>query len=202
MCNGFLYIYSHPQKQKEMAMNKTYKLKQKPETFTRLTGLSVEKFNLMYQELQTIYEKYNRNRLARNNRKRKIGGGGQFKLDLKDRLLMLLMYYRLYVTHAFLGFIFGIDDSNVCRNINPLQPLLAKIFKIPERKICMSEQEVVEVFIDATEQHINRPKRGQRKWYSGKKKRHTIKHQVIVTETGKIKGIGNSCYGKTHDKKD
>ena len=115
---------------------------------------------------------------------------------------MLLMYYRLYITHSFLGFIFGIDDSNVGRNINPLQPMLAKIFRIPERKVKMSEEEILKIFIDATEQGINRPQKGQRKWYSGKKKRHTIKHQIIVSKTGRIKAVGNFTTGRTHDKKD
>lgn len=183
-------------------MNKTSQLKRKPETFRNLTGISIDKYNEIYQKLKPLYEQYNKKRLSHESRKRKIGGGSQFKLDLDDRLLMLLMYYRLYATHVFLGFIFTIDDSNVSRNINPLQPLLSQIFKIPERKIEMSEDEILELFIDATEQPINRPKRGQRKWYSGKKKKHTIKHQVIVTKDGKIKGIGKSCYGKTHDKKD
>jgi len=183
-------------------MNKTSQLKRKPETFRNLTGVSVNKYNDIYQKLKPLYEQYHQKRLSRKTRKRKIGGGTQFKLDLEDRLLMLLMYYRLYVSHVFLGFIFSIDDSNVSRNINPLQPLLSKIFKIPERKIEMSLDEVLELFIDATEQPINRPKKGQRKWYSGKKKKHTIKHQVIVSKDGKVKGIGKSCYGKTHDKKD
>lgn len=183
-------------------MSKCYQLKQRPDIFRKLTGVSVEKFNDIYHQLTPLYNASEHKRLRRDNRQRAIGGGNKFKLELEDRLLMLLMYYRLYVTHAFLGFIFGIDDSNVGRNINPLQPMLAKIFCIPERKVKMSEEEILEIFIDATEQQINRPKKGQRKWYSGKKKKHTIKHQIIVSRTGRIKAVGNSATGKTHDKKD
>jgi IS5 family transposase len=36
------------------------------------------------------------------------------------------------------------------------------------------------VLVDVTESPVERPKRGQRKWYSGKKKRRTIKTQLIV----------------------
>ena len=46
---------------------------------------------------------------------------------------MLLMYYRLYITHEFLGFLFGLDDPNVGRNINPLGPLLAQVFRAERR---------------------------------------------------------------------
>lgn len=183
-------------------MTKVEHLKKRPEIFRRLTGLTIEKYNDIYPKLEELYKDYNLKRLGQKDRKRKIGGGSQFKLSLEERLLMLLMYYRTYVPYTFLAFIFDIDDSNVGRNINPLQPLLAKIFIIPERKIDLSQDEIYELFIDATEQPINRPKRGQRKWYSGKKKKHTIKHQVIVSKNGKIKGIGKSSYGKTHDKRD
>lgn len=183
-------------------MTKVKRLKEKPQTFRRLTGLSIEKYNEIFRELEGLYLDFNLKCLGRKNRQRKIGGGSQFKLSLEDRLLMLLMYYRLYVPHTFLAFLFDIDDSNAGRNINPLQPLLAKIFTIPERRIDLSEDEIYELFIDGTEQPVNRPKKGQRKWYSGKKKKHTIKHQVIVSKDGRIRGVGKSSYGKTHDKKD
>jgi len=125
---------------------------------------------------------------------------------------MLLFSYRTSATHAFLGFLFGIDDSNVGRNMNPLKPLLADIFRIPEKKIDLSEDEIAELFFDGTEQAVHRPKRGQRQWYSGKKKRHTIKHQVVVVRRKKKRGRGvhkrririaavsRAFPGRTHDK--
>lgn len=183
-------------------MCKVKQLMRKPEHFRRLTGLSIEKFNDIFPKFQEMYQDFNYKRLNRKDRQRKIGGGNQFKLSLEDRLVMLLIYYRFYLPYSFLAFLFGIHDSNVGRNIDPLQRLLSKIFKIPERKIELNQDEIYELFIDGTEQPINRPKKGQGKWYSGKKKKHTIKHQVIVSQDGKIRGIGKSGFGKTHDKKD
>lgn len=46
---------------------------------------------------------------------------------------VLLMYCRLYITHKFLGFLFGLDDPNVGRNINPLEPLLTQVFRAERR---------------------------------------------------------------------
>jgi hypothetical protein len=191
------------------------RLKKHPNAFRRMTGITPEKFDEIFLQLKPVYKEWNEQRLARPKRKRKIGGGRPFDLGLEDRLLMLLIYYRTYVTHVFLGFLFRIDDSNVGRNINPLQPLLAKIFRIPERKVEITEDEMIALFFDGTEQPINRPKRGQRKWYSGKKKRHTIKHQVVVARKRKnpgrsrkrqkrkvrIAAVSKSFTGKTHDKK-
>lgn len=192
--------------------SKVSKLRKNPLHFRRLTGITAEKFDEIYEQLKPKYQEFNQERLKNKtkNRKRRIGGGSQFKLGLEDRLLMLLMYYRTYSTHIFLGFLFDINDSNVSRNINPLQPLLAGIFKIPEKKIEMSEDEILDLFFDGTEQQINRPKKGQKKWYSGKKKKHTIKHQVIVSKVKKgkdkktklrIKAVSKSFYGKEHDKR-
>ena len=99
----------------------------------RLTGITVEKFTELSLRISPLYEESNKKRLLRRNRQRKIGGGNKHKLCLKDRLLLLLVYYRTYQTYAFLSFVFGIDESSVGRNIKSLEPLLAQIFRIPER---------------------------------------------------------------------
>lgn len=194
-------------------MKYTTRLRKAPNTFRRLTGISPDKFDEIFIQLKPLYEDWNAKRLNRSNRKRKVGAGHVFSLSLEDRLLMLLIYYRTYVPHVFLGFLFRIDDSNVGRNINPLQPLLAKIFKIPEWRIDLSLDEIAELFFDGTEQPVNRPKKKQEKWYSGKKKRHTIKHQIVVVRKRKklgktkqkrkqrIASVSKAFFGKTHDKK-
>ena len=88
---------------------------------------------------------------------------------------MLLIYYRTYATHALLGLLFGVDDSVVGRNISPLQPLLAGIFRILECKVALDPVDIRELFFDATERPTRRPSEGQREFYSGKRKEHTIK---------------------------
>ena len=41
----------------------------------------------------------------RNDRKRSIGAKGRpFMLDIENRFLMLLVYYRLYITYTLDGF--------------------------------------------------------------------------------------------------
>lgn len=200
-------------KKNKKKLSKVSKLRKNPLYFRRLTGITAEKFDEIYEQLEPLYQVFNRKRLENKNknRKRRVGAGSQFSLPLEDRLLMLLIYYRTYSTHILLGFLFNIDDSSVCRNINPLQPILAKIFKIPEKKIDMSEDEIMDLFFDGTEQQTNRPKKEQKRWYSGKKKRHTIKHQVAAAKVKKkknnektkirIKAVSKSFYGKTHDKR-
>src|SRR5262249_844813 len=76
------------------------------------------------------------------------------------------------------------------RNINPLQPLLAGIVRIPERRVALDPEDLQELFFDPTEGAIPRPPRGQKTYYSGQKKRHTVKHQVVVTRRRKKPGPG------------
>ena len=49
------------------------------------------------------------------------GAGRHFKLDVKDRFLMLLVYYRLYITYTLAGFLFDLDQSNICRDIQKIE---------------------------------------------------------------------------------
>ena len=126
---------------------------------------------------------------------------------------MLLIYYRTYATHALLGVLLGVDDSAVCRNINPLQPLLVGIFRIPERKVPLDPEDIRELFFDATERPTRRPATGQREYYSGKKKRHTIKTRVVIVRRStppgpgrkprevRIAAVSESAPGRVHDKK-
>jgi len=178
-----------------------------------LTGLTPLAFARLLAEVRLADEAAWERRGNRAGRQRKAGAGRKHALDLADRLLMLLIYYRTYVPHTFLAFLFGIDDSNVSRSNQQIEPLLAGIFRIPERRIELSQEEIEELFFDSTERPTARPVRGQKRFYSGKKKRHTLKVQVVVTRVRKrpgvagqkrrvrIAAVSKTFPGSTHDKK-
>jgi hypothetical protein len=175
-----------------------HKLLQKPNTFQRLTGLSPDKFTELLRKLTPGFDEAEKKRLSRPDRKRAIGAGNKRKLSLGQALFLLLLYYRTYINHVFIGMLGGIDDSNVGRYFGKIEPLLASIFRIPERNVKLSEKEIFELIIDATEQETERRKGTG---YSGKKKRQTIKTQIAVTSEGTIKGVSKSVKGSVHDKK-
>jgi hypothetical protein len=129
------------------------------------------------------------------SRKRNIGAEGRlFKLDLRDRFLMLLVYYRLYITYTLAGFLFNLDQSNVCMDIQKIESLIEECLPIPQKiynitKRLKTPEEVEKYFpcflsfIDCTEQQIPKPTNNKKKkiFYSGKKKkRHTVKNQLMV----------------------
>ncbi len=146
------------------------------------------------------------------NRKRKIGAGRPFKLNIKNRFLILLVYYRLYITYTLAGFLFDLDQSNICRDIQKIEGLIRQCVPIPQKtyqitKRLKTPEEVEEyfpgfiAFTDCTEQQIPRPVDRERKkiFYSGKKKRHTIKNQITVNNRGYILHKIGYKKGRKHD---
>ena len=55
------------------------------------------------------------------------------------------------------------------------------------------------MIIDATEQPIERPKKGQKPYYSGKKKCHTLKTEIRINVKGRIVHVSRSRPGSVHD---
>ena len=174
------------------------KLFKKPRTFKMLTGLTPDKFSELLAKLEPLFKEAEDKRKKRSDRIRKRGGGRKQILSLTQSLFMLLLYYRAYINHEFLGVIIGMDGSNVCRYFRRTEPLLAKIFRIPERKINLTEEEILELIFDATEQESEKRKGSG---YSGKKKKNTVKTQIVVTPEGKIKSVSKTVKGNMHDKK-
>jgi hypothetical protein len=184
-----------------------------PAAFRRLTGLTPAAFLRLLGEVAAADGEARRRRAARPGRRRKAGAGRKPSLPLADRLLMLLVYSRAYVPHTFLGLLFGPDDSNVSRSNRRLEPLLAGVFRIPERKAELTPEEIRGLFFDSTERPTARPVRGQKRYYSGKKRRHTLTTQVVVVRRRKKPGRGRerrrlraaavspTFPGSVHDKK-
>jgi hypothetical protein len=182
--------------------------------FKSFTGLTVQEFDDIYKkEITKRYHDYETKRLSkRKDRKRDTGAGRPFKLDIKDRFLMLLVYYRLYITYTLAGFLFDLDQSNICRDIQKIASLIRQCIPIPQKiynitKRLKTPEEVERYFpgfiavIDSTEQQIPRPvdKRKRKAYYSGKKKRHTVKTQLMVNNHGIIIHKLGYKKGRRHD---
>jgi hypothetical protein len=102
------------------------RLSKKPLLFKSFTGLTIHEFDYIFdKEIIKKYDKHEIKRLSkRKDRIRSIGAGRSFKLDVKDRFLMLLIYYRLYITYTLAGFLFDLDQSNICRDIQKIEKLI------------------------------------------------------------------------------
>src|SRR5215210_8680287 len=94
------------------------KLSQKPKLFLSVTGVNLDQFQTLLPQFERADDKLERRRKRKvvvtgQKRRRRIGGGAQFANDLSDRLLMLLFYYRLYLTQEFMTLLFRAENKSV-----------------------------------------------------------------------------------------
>ena len=158
--------------------------------FSRLTGVKLEEFREIIRKVTPRWEEF--------QKKKKVSGRQSKLKSLEDEVLLLLIYYRFYVSFKFLEMLFDLDESNICRHIKRLEPMLADVIKISKnRELTQSDLEII--LIDATEIQIQRPSKKQKEFYSGKKKRHMMKFEIQTNAKGKILNISKGYKGTVHD---
>lgn len=176
-----------------------HKLLTRPKVFSRVFGVSPELFKQLARELEPAWFLAEEKRKTRRIRQRAVGGGRKYALSFEEALAMHLLYLRTYAPYIFIGTIFRLDDGTVTRYFQKLRPVVAsKMKKIVIRQIPISQKEILDLIADATEQETERRKGTG---YSGKKKRQTVKTQIVVDSKGHIRHISQSVPGNVHDKK-
>ena len=171
--------------------------------FRRLTGVQKNTFI----EMITVVKEAENKKTSRR--------GKPPHLSIEDKLLMTLEYLRDYRTYFHLGQSYGLSESACYRNCRWIEDILTKNkeFAWPARKALLrSHNEFEVILIDATETPIERPKKrirrkkrvrnrnnGQKKYASGKKKRQTLKSQVVVDKKTSLIICTNFCHGKKPD---
>jgi hypothetical protein len=207
-----------------------HKLSRKPKLFLSVTGMNLHQFQTRLPQFEQATEQLERRRKKRvvvTGKKRLpgIGGGAQFANSLPDRLLMLLFYYRLYLTQEFMTLLFKAQDKSlISRSIQLMRPVFESVLTVPEqarrRILCLAEKEQrrrkkrigsleefhkaypeLSFIIDDVEQPKRQPKKPQKRKsdYSGKKKRHPLKQLVMGTPCGIILDQSPSTGGRPHD---
>lgn len=186
-------------------------LAQRPRHFQSFTGLTVAEFRTLLGTIEREWRETRRTRGKQENRQRKSGGGRKLALPtLEDRLLVFVVYAKLYPSYLLLEHLVGVDESTVCRIVQELAPLLAKkliIHRRPGRRLATLQDlkelipDLDEVLVDATEQKIPRPekKRTRKRYHSGKKAAFTLKTQILTDARGSILHVADSIPGRRHD---
>ena len=174
----------------EIIMLSFDKLCNQKKNFSRLTGVKLSEFREIVCKVGPKWEELGKHK--------KIAGRPSKLKMLEDEILLVLIYYRFYVSFQFLEMLFDLDESNICRHIQKIEPILASTIKISKNRT-LTQSDLETILIDATEIPIQRPSKNQRKYYSGKKKRHTMKFEIQTDKNGKILNISKSYNGRTHD---
>ncbi len=191
-------------------------LKKRPSLFKCFTGLSLKAFKQVLIDFERAYEADldRRDDQREEPRQRRRGGGQKGTLiGLENKLVFILFYFRLYPIQALQGYLFDMGQPQANEWIHRLTPILNEALgydmQLPARQTRDVEQVLktcpgLEFIIDGAERPIRRPKDKdrQRQNYSGKKKRHTVKNNVVTDKrTRKIIVLSPTVEGKKHDKK-
>ncbi len=186
-------------------------LARKPSAFKSMTGLTVQEFEDLLADLRPRYDAARQERGAQTPRRRAPGGGSKPRYALRERLLMTLVWLRLYLTCDAVGVLFAVDKSTVSRYTRPLLRLLRdqgqETLGWPEEARALlgtvddADGADGVAIIDATEQRVERSRDNatQKAHYSGKKKAHTRKTLIAVNERGRLRYVSPSTPGATHD---
>ena len=143
-----------------MGKGKKYNPNSREAVFKRLYGVKPDTFEKMKGILQKEYNKLHET------------GGSPPKLAVPDKLMATLKYYREYRTMESIGAEYGVSKSTICESIKWVENTLAedKTFQLPDKKVLKETSDSIEyIVVDVTESPINRPKKGQKEYYSGKK---------------------------------
>lgn len=177
-----------------------------------VTGLSRREFDCLLEVFSQAWQEKEASRWKGRIRLRHAGGGRKGWLPTAaDKLLFILFYVRLYPVIRAQAVFFGMNKSQADEWVHRLLPILERALghavALPLRKGASMEEMRAKCpellyWLDGTERPIRRPKDAdrQKQFYSGKKKRHTVKNTVVADSARKIVFLGETVEGKRHDK--
>ena len=139
--------------------------------------------------------------------------GNRTKLTVRQSVFVSVAYKAGGIRQTDFEMMFGVSQPTISRCLAYIDPLLnAKLptaKKVQEAVKNASDEELEElipgnvIIPDGTETPIQRPtdNETQKEFYSGKKKRHTVKNTIIINKNQVIVYVGPTHPGKIHDMK-
>lgn len=187
-------------------MNYT-EIRKNEKSFKALTSYTVTEFDSLLPYFETELNRYLENyTLNGKKRTRRYTPKAEKQLPtVADKLFFVLYYLKNNPTQESLAFAFDVPQDMCNKWIHILCPLLSKALKTYQaeenyKKACHKAEEHETVIIDATEREVQRDKYEQEQYYSGKKKRHTIKNILIISMLGLVLFCSRTEAGRIHDK--
>ena len=168
--------------------------------------------DLLGVALPEIERRRRQEQLKKPNRKRLVGGGRKRLLAPYQEVLLVLMYLRHNVAFSVVGALFGVSADvaentfheivQVLRDVCPANRYEAEK-RWTKKEPSWKPEEVDKVIVDSFETPIPRPSEPdkQKRLYSGKKKRHTLKTQILTNTDGEIFDIDAGHRGPMSDQK-
>lgn len=181
------------------------KIRKNAKQFLSITSLTVEKFDELLPYFESEWNNYITNYtldgLARVHAY--VPSENSFLPRIEQKLFFVLAYQKNASLQEF--FAASFDTNQACCNqyIHILSPILKNSLSkfAPKRQIEEVNFEEGQTYIgDATERAVQRDTYEQSAYYSGKKKRHTIKNMVFCSLLGVVLFLSPTVCGRIHDK--
>lgn len=172
-------------------------IEEHPKETQRLMGLDYEQLQQLIHNAERLH--HEKQALLESKKVRIIAGGGgrKPKLSLPEQIILTLVYLRHMTTFQLLGIQFGVSESTANDTFNYWLPQLRELLPcslLEQVKKNAADYEIVkeilteyELIVDTYEQVRERPgaQDEQEKYFSGKKRNHTFKSQIIVMPDGR-----------------
>lgn len=183
--------------------------------FPYAIGITYQQFEKILPKFSSALRSAEHKKAYEKIRLRDIGGGRKPTLRTdRQKLFFILLYYKIYPTYRLAQVIYEFEYSNIFYWQKFLEKVLENTLgyeltlptvKVSGLTMLFEVCPLLRNFIvDATERRIQRPKdnKTQALYYSGKKKCHTVKNQILINPYNrKILSISAAVFGTIHDKK-
>ena len=177
--------------------NPFHYIQQYPRRTKQLLGISYEQLLQLLAQAEVYHAQQQAEREKNQVRVNAKGGGCKPKLSLAEEVCMCLFYLRQLPTFEVLGLQFGVSKTEANDTFHYWLRLLREI--LPASLLEQVEHQVSDyalvqellsqfcLIVDSTEQPRERPRdnQAQQECFSGKKKQHTFKNQLITLPEGK-----------------
>ena len=183
-----------------------------PERAKQILGIDYQQWVALVEVAKNEEERI---RLAQEHQKIRInkkGGGRPKKLRREEEICLCIFYLRHLHTSEILALQFDISKTQANDTFNYWIEIIRKILPASLMEQAIKDREELErvkellskyeLIVDSWEQPRERPEDNQiqKEYYSGKKKQHTFKGQVVTLPSGKdLVDVEVGRQGKTSD---
>ncbi|MCT7981360.1 transposase [Laspinema olomoucense] len=159
--------------------------------------------SLTYDQLQNLWKEAEMVHLQKKAKAEEVKAtknvkkaGRKITLSNQEQILLTLLYLYQYPSFLYVGAQFGVCESTANTIFRYWLPILHELLpasileqvkkKVGDLEVVKEILTVYELTVDSTEQPIERPtdNEEQKEHFSGKKKTHTLKNQLIVLPKG------------------
>lgn len=168
--------------------------------------------DLLGVALPEIQRRRQQQQAHKQNRQRQVGGGRKRLLKPYQEVLLTLLYLRHNVAFCVVGLLFGVSADVAENTFHEIVGVLKDVCpanrweaekRWTKKEPSWKPEDIDQVIVDSFETPLPRPsiEPKQRQVYSGKKKDHTLKTEVVVALNGDVLDVDAGYRGPKNDKK-